>query len=91
MIYSYNSHIYEDIVLWFPPITSCFFEDEEVTSHGPIQSEMPTVREECYSLPQGFCWDTLDVGNPEQVRDQFLSFKVPGLHFCGLLFCFNYR
>ncbi|KAL7857110.1 hypothetical protein SRHO_G00160090 [Serrasalmus rhombeus] len=43
--------------------------DEEVTSHGPIQPEMPSVREDCYSLPQGFCWDTLDLGNPEQLGE----------------------
>ncbi|XP_066519035.1 glycylpeptide N-tetradecanoyltransferase 1b [Hoplias malabaricus] len=43
--------------------------DEEVTSHGPIESEKQSIREECYSLPQGFCWDTLDVENPEQLGE----------------------
>ncbi|XP_072523802.1 glycylpeptide N-tetradecanoyltransferase 1b [Salminus brasiliensis] len=43
--------------------------DEEVTSHGPIQSEKQSVREECYSLPEGFSWDTLDLGNPEQLGE----------------------
>ncbi|XP_048035462.1 glycylpeptide N-tetradecanoyltransferase 1b [Megalobrama amblycephala] len=43
--------------------------DEEVTSHGPIKSEMPNVREESYSLPQEFIWDTLDLGNQEQLRE----------------------
>uniref|UniRef100_W5KFS1 Glycylpeptide N-tetradecanoyltransferase n=1 Tax=Astyanax mexicanus TaxID=7994 RepID=W5KFS1_ASTMX len=43
--------------------------DEEVTTHGPIQSEKQSVREESYSLPEGFCWDTLDLGNPEQLGE----------------------
>ncbi|XP_076856296.1 glycylpeptide N-tetradecanoyltransferase 1b [Brachyhypopomus gauderio] len=43
--------------------------DEEVTSHGPIQDEKQSIREECYSLPQGFCWDTLDLGNTEQLGE----------------------
>lgn len=44
-----------------------YFEGEEVTSHGPIQSEKLNIRQECYSLPEGFCWDTLDLENAEQV------------------------
>lgn len=44
--------------------------DEEVTSYGPIKSEMPSVREESYSLPQEFIWDTLDLDNQEQVRER---------------------
>lgn len=43
--------------------------DEDVTSHGPIQSEKQSVREESYSLPEGFCWDTVDLGNPEQLGE----------------------
>lgn len=43
--------------------------DEEVTTHGPIQTEKQSVREESYSLPEGFCWDTLDLGNPEQLGE----------------------
>ncbi|XP_065098904.1 glycylpeptide N-tetradecanoyltransferase 1b [Paramisgurnus dabryanus] len=43
--------------------------DEEVTSQGPIESERSGVREEPYSLPQDFIWDTLDLENQEQVRE----------------------
>ncbi|KAK7122881.1 hypothetical protein R3I94_019856 [Phoxinus phoxinus] len=43
--------------------------DEEVTSYGPIKLEMPSVREESYSLPQEFIWDTLDLDNQEQLRE----------------------
>ncbi|KAB5555422.1 hypothetical protein PHYPO_G00034050 [Pangasianodon hypophthalmus] len=42
---------------------------EEVTSHGPIQSEKPNIRQECYSLPEGFSWDTMDLENTEQLGE----------------------
>ncbi|XP_062859920.1 glycylpeptide N-tetradecanoyltransferase 1b [Trichomycterus rosablanca] len=41
---------------------------EEVDSHGPIQEKL-SVRDECYSLPESFCWDTLDLKNPEQLGE----------------------
>lgn len=43
--------------------------DEEVTSQGPIESERSSVREEPYSLPQDFIWDTLNLDNQEQVKE----------------------
>ncbi|XP_039547098.1 glycylpeptide N-tetradecanoyltransferase 1b isoform X2 [Pimephales promelas] len=43
--------------------------DEKVTSYGPIKTEMPSVREESYSLPQEFIWDTLDLDNQKQLRE----------------------
>ncbi|KAF5889680.1 Glycylpeptide N-tetradecanoyltransferase 1, partial [Clarias magur] len=42
---------------------------EEVTSHGPIQSEKLNIRQESYSLPEGFYWDTLDLDNTEQLGE----------------------
>lgn len=36
---------------------------ETVTSHGCIEPDKDGIREEPYSLPQGFSWDTLDLGN----------------------------
>ncbi|XP_046710513.1 glycylpeptide N-tetradecanoyltransferase 1b [Silurus meridionalis] len=42
---------------------------EEVTSHGPIQTEKPNIRQTCYSLPEGFCWDKLDLKNSEQLGE----------------------
>lgn len=40
---------------------------ETVTSHGCIEPDKDSIREEPYSLPQGFSWDTLDLGNPAVV------------------------
>lgn len=42
---------------------------ETVTSHGSIEPDKDHIREEPYSLPQGFSWDTLDLGNPGVVRE----------------------
>lgn len=41
--------------------------DEVVTTHGPIEPDKENVRQEPYSLPQGFMWDTLDLSNAEVV------------------------
>lgn len=45
-----------------------FPSGETVTSHGSIEPDKDNIREEPYSLPQGFSWDTLDLGNPAVVR-----------------------
>ncbi|ELK16938.1 Glycylpeptide N-tetradecanoyltransferase 2 [Pteropus alecto] len=42
--------------------------NEVVTSHGAIEADKDHVRQEPYSLPQGFTWDTLDLGSTEVVR-----------------------
>lgn len=43
------------------------FTDEVVTSHGPIEADKENIRQEPYSLPQGFMWDTLDLSNVDVV------------------------
>lgn len=40
-----------------------------MTSHGSIEPDKDAIREEPYSLPQGFSWDTLDLGDPAVVRE----------------------
>lgn len=47
----------------------CFPSGETVTSHGSIEPDKDNIREEPYSLPQGFSWDTLDLGNPAVVGE----------------------
>lgn len=50
------------------PAWDCaIFPDEVVTSHGPIEADKENIRQEPYSLPQGFMWDTLDLGSAEVV------------------------
>lgn len=43
--------------------------DEVITSHGAIEPDKDNVRQEPYSLPQGFMWDTLDLSNAEVVSE----------------------
>ena len=49
------------------------FVDEVVTSHGPIEADKENIRQEPYSLPQGFMWDTLDLSNADVVSTVFVS------------------
>lgn len=46
----------------------CLFVGETVTSHGWIEPDKDNIREEPYSLPQGFSWDALDLGNAAVVQ-----------------------
>jgi glycylpeptide N-tetradecanoyltransferase len=40
--------------------------DEVITTNEPIEADKPQeeLRQEPYSLPAGFCWDSLDIDNP---------------------------
>ncbi|KAF7666603.1 hypothetical protein LDENG_00100340 [Lucifuga dentata] len=42
---------------------------ESITTHGPITEDQASVREEPYSLPEGFSWDTLDLSSPTVLRE----------------------
>uniref|UniRef100_A0A8K9XAE2 Glycylpeptide N-tetradecanoyltransferase n=1 Tax=Oncorhynchus mykiss TaxID=8022 RepID=A0A8K9XAE2_ONCMY len=43
--------------------------DDNATTHGPIEVDKVSVREEPYSLPQGFSWAPLDLGDPAVLRE----------------------
>ncbi|XP_034050638.1 glycylpeptide N-tetradecanoyltransferase 2-like [Thalassophryne amazonica] len=43
--------------------------DDHVTTHGPVIEDEATVRSDPYSLPQDFCWDTLDFSNPTVLKE----------------------
>lgn len=36
---------------------------EVVNTHGPVEPDKDNIRKEPYSLPQGFTWDALDLGD----------------------------
>ncbi|XP_037610240.1 glycylpeptide N-tetradecanoyltransferase 1-like [Sebastes umbrosus] len=42
---------------------------DSVVTHGPIIEGEAGVREEPYSLPPGFSWDTLDLSSPTVLRE----------------------
>ena len=43
-----------------------FHLDEKITENAAIEADKPTddIRQEPYSLPSGFGWDTLDIRDP---------------------------
>jgi len=43
-----------------------FVADEDICTNEPIESDknLEELRQEPYSLPAGFCWDSLDIDNP---------------------------
>ncbi|XP_072605548.1 glycylpeptide N-tetradecanoyltransferase 2 isoform X4 [Vulpes vulpes] len=45
--------------------------NEVITSHGAIEADKDHVRQEPYSLPQGFMWDTLDLGNANVLKELY--------------------
>ncbi|XP_049586925.1 glycylpeptide N-tetradecanoyltransferase 2 [Syngnathus scovelli] len=45
--------------------------NEVVTSHGPIEADKENIRQEPYSLPQGFMWDTLDLSNADVLKELY--------------------
>lgn len=56
--------------------------DEVVTSHGPIEADKENIRQEPYSLPQGFMWDTLDLSNADVVSTVVVSKTYIIITFC---------
>ncbi|XP_029134939.1 glycylpeptide N-tetradecanoyltransferase 2 [Labrus bergylta] len=42
---------------------------ESNETHGPIVEDVASVRQEPFSLPQGFSWDTLDLSSPKVLRE----------------------
>lgn len=57
--------------------------DEVITSHGAIEADKDNVRQEPYSLPQGFMWDTLDLGNADVVSDARVSATAALAHIAS--------
>lgn len=67
---------------------SFFFTDEVVTSHGPIEADKENIRQEPYSLPQGFMWDTLDLSNADVVSSvsdtKLLCYFIDSVHMTSV-------
>jgi hypothetical protein len=56
--------------------------DDVVTENGPIEPDVPTemIRQEPYSLPDGFTWDTLDLSDPPVVSYGYRRFWTSSVH-----------
>uniref|UniRef100_A0A3B3HZ16 Glycylpeptide N-tetradecanoyltransferase n=1 Tax=Oryzias latipes TaxID=8090 RepID=A0A3B3HZ16_ORYLA len=79
------------------PVPKLGEKNVTVLSHGPIEGIEASVRDEPYTLPQGFSWDTLDLSNPFVVRyfleTPHISSNYPGkkkhLKVCENVFLYH--
>lgn len=58
---------------------------DTAATHGPIIEDETGVRKEPYSLPQGFSWDTLDLGDAGVVSSLQLQKLRARLSNSGML------
>ncbi|XP_051569908.1 glycylpeptide N-tetradecanoyltransferase 1-like isoform X2 [Myxocyprinus asiaticus] len=63
---------------------------ETVTSHGFIEPDKDHIREEPYSLPQGFTWDALDLGNPSVLKELYTLLNENYVEDDDNMFRFDY-
>jgi len=61
---------FEGAYIWHPSGNLSCVADEDVHTHGPIEPDksVDEIRQEPYSLPPGFSWDSLDIDNPAVVN-----------------------
>ncbi|XP_069770416.1 glycylpeptide N-tetradecanoyltransferase 2 isoform X4 [Narcine bancroftii] len=64
--------------------------DEVVTTHGPIEPDKENIRQEPYSLPQGFMWDTLDMGSSEELKELYTLLNENYVEDDDNMFRFDY-
>ncbi|KAG2461162.1 NMT1 tetradecanoyltransferase, partial [Polypterus senegalus] len=63
---------------------------EVVISHGPIEPDKDIIRSEPYSLPQGFSWDALDLGNPSVLKELYTLLNENYVEDDDNMFRFDY-
>nr|XP_005998566.1 PREDICTED: glycylpeptide N-tetradecanoyltransferase 2 [Latimeria chalumnae] len=64
--------------------------NEVVTTHGPIEPDKENIRQEPYSLPQGFMWDTLDLSNTEVLKELYTLLNENYVEDDDNMFRFDY-
>uniref|UniRef100_A0AAY4AIP9 Glycylpeptide N-tetradecanoyltransferase n=1 Tax=Denticeps clupeoides TaxID=299321 RepID=A0AAY4AIP9_9TELE len=64
--------------------------DEVVTTHGPIEPDKENIRQEPYTLPQGFMWDTLDLSNAEVLKELYTLLNENYVEDDDNMFRFDY-
>lgn len=50
-----------------------------MNTHGPVEPDKDNIRQEPYTLPQGFTWDALDLGDRGVVSRPGLTTSVDGV------------
>ncbi|XP_055511660.1 glycylpeptide N-tetradecanoyltransferase 2 isoform X2 [Leucoraja erinacea] len=64
--------------------------DEVVTTHGSIEPDKENIRQEPYTLPQGFMWDTLDMGSSEELKELYTLLNENYVEDDDNMFRFDY-
>uniref|UniRef100_A0A8C4QI13 Glycylpeptide N-tetradecanoyltransferase n=1 Tax=Eptatretus burgeri TaxID=7764 RepID=A0A8C4QI13_EPTBU len=64
--------------------------DEKVTTHGAIEPNKDFVRQEPYSLPQGFLWDTLDISDSDVLKELYTLLNENYVEDDDNMFRFDY-
>ncbi|XP_031214081.1 glycylpeptide N-tetradecanoyltransferase 2 isoform X2 [Mastomys coucha] len=64
--------------------------NEVITSHGAIEPDKDNIRQEPYSLPQGFMWDTLDLSNAEVLKELYTLLNENYVEDDDNMFRFDY-
>ncbi|XP_028326106.1 glycylpeptide N-tetradecanoyltransferase 2 [Gouania willdenowi] len=64
--------------------------NEVVTSHGAIEADKENIRQEPYSLPQGFMWDTLDLSNADVLKELYTLLNENYVEDDDNMFRFDY-
>ncbi|XP_063565978.1 glycylpeptide N-tetradecanoyltransferase 2 isoform X6 [Gorilla gorilla gorilla] len=64
--------------------------DEVITSHGAIEPDKDNIRQEPYSLPQGFMWDTLDLSDTEVLKELYTLLNENYVEDDDNMFRFDY-
>ncbi|XP_061771617.1 glycylpeptide N-tetradecanoyltransferase 2 [Nerophis ophidion] len=64
--------------------------NEVVTGHGPIEADKENIRQEPYSLPQGFMWDTLDLSNADVLKELYTLLNENYVEDDDNMFRFDY-
>uniref|UniRef100_A0A8C8HQP1 Glycylpeptide N-tetradecanoyltransferase n=1 Tax=Oncorhynchus tshawytscha TaxID=74940 RepID=A0A8C8HQP1_ONCTS len=63
---------------------------EMVTSHGSIEPDKDNIREEPYSLPPGFTWDALDLGDAAVLKELYTLLNENYVEDDDNMFRFDY-
>lgn len=71
----------------------CFsFPDEQITSNEPIEADKVAseIRQEPYSLPDGFQWDTLTLDDPLILKELYTLLNENYVEDDDSMFRFDY-
>uniref|UniRef100_A0A8C5P265 Glycylpeptide N-tetradecanoyltransferase n=1 Tax=Jaculus jaculus TaxID=51337 RepID=A0A8C5P265_JACJA len=63
---------------------------EVVNTHGPVEPDKDNIRQEPYTLPQGFIWDALDLGDRGVLKELYTLLNENYVEDDDNMFRFDY-